>query len=245
MLGAGYLSSSSGEFVREPTNHYFCTCPHHFIQDHLPMNDKWQLVDTTVTREEFYTSLCVKPAYYELGITQCSVEKCAVTCNYKYQFNLGLSKHVRVTYELRLVDTGEAFNSFLHVHITENQAEFTILPPRIGRYSVIIYGCGTEKATSVRRVLEFTLDCKQAFTAISDLNTLCFHYRKCVWGPSELFHKLDLGFFNSFQSIVQTDEGKAFIRLQTGLVSGVKFHGEVPDTSRCSDWPLCTAVFQP
>ena len=50
---AGYADEEVTKFTADFQPGYFLTAPEWFIQDHFPQDDKWQLLDTLVTREDF------------------------------------------------------------------------------------------------------------------------------------------------------------------------------------------------
>ncbi|MGV8175387.1 MAG: transglutaminase domain-containing protein [Methanothrix sp.] len=64
--GAGYLGS--GGYVRWFDDHYFLTPPSQFIFDHLPDDERWQILDRPVSKEEYERRVYVESDFFNLGL---------------------------------------------------------------------------------------------------------------------------------------------------------------------------------
>ncbi len=64
--GAGYLGS--GGYVRWFDDHYFMTAPSQFIFDHLPDDERWQLLDRPISKEEYERLVYVESDFFSLGL---------------------------------------------------------------------------------------------------------------------------------------------------------------------------------
>jgi transglutaminase/protease-like cytokinesis protein 3 len=60
--GAGHLEGST--FTPSFNSHYFSTSPQKFIVDHLPVSEKWQLLDKPISKEQYATSPRIHPQYF-------------------------------------------------------------------------------------------------------------------------------------------------------------------------------------
>jgi hypothetical protein len=65
--GAGYLNAQ-GRFVRQLENHYFLTDPQQFIYDHLPEETPWQLLERSVSPQEYRELVHMRPAAFRSGM---------------------------------------------------------------------------------------------------------------------------------------------------------------------------------
>jgi len=65
--GAGYLNDKR-RFVRQLENHYFLTDPHRFIYDHLPEDARWQLLDRSLSSQEYGELVYLRPAAFRSEI---------------------------------------------------------------------------------------------------------------------------------------------------------------------------------
>ncbi len=66
--GAGYIDEND-RFVRRFQDHYFLTPPESFILDHLPEEERWQLIDRPISLREFEDYLFLKPAFFQYGLS--------------------------------------------------------------------------------------------------------------------------------------------------------------------------------
>ena len=65
--GAGHLDERS-RFVRRFDEHYFLAPPELLIYDHLPKDQKWQLLPRPLSRQEFLRQVEVHPAFFDYQI---------------------------------------------------------------------------------------------------------------------------------------------------------------------------------
>jgi len=65
--GAGYVDGNM-RFVQRFDDHYFFARPEDFVQDHLPIDPKWQLLDTPLSQEEFERLPHTKLSFFRNGL---------------------------------------------------------------------------------------------------------------------------------------------------------------------------------
>ncbi|HLF19999.1 MAG TPA: transglutaminase domain-containing protein, partial [Bacteroidota bacterium] len=65
--GAGYVNDQK-HYVRKLQEHYFLTPPEEFVYDHFPTDEKWQLLETPVTREQYENFVYLRPAFFWTGL---------------------------------------------------------------------------------------------------------------------------------------------------------------------------------
>lgn len=66
--GARSVLQKRGNFKYQLDEHFFLPDPHHFICEHFPENDQWQLLDRPVTLEEFENMPHTKPEFFKYGL---------------------------------------------------------------------------------------------------------------------------------------------------------------------------------
>lgn len=66
--GARSVLQKRGNFKYQLNEHFFLPDPHHFICEHFPENDQWQLLDRPVTLEEFENMPHTKPDFFKYGL---------------------------------------------------------------------------------------------------------------------------------------------------------------------------------
>ncbi len=59
-------ANSSGE-GKNINNYYFLTPPKEFVANHLPLDDKWQLLESAISKDEFDTYPYLSSMYFKLG----------------------------------------------------------------------------------------------------------------------------------------------------------------------------------
>jgi hypothetical protein len=64
--GAGYLGNAG--YVHRFDDHYFLTPPSQFIFDHLPDEERWQLLDEPLSKEEFERLVYVESDFFNLKL---------------------------------------------------------------------------------------------------------------------------------------------------------------------------------
>ncbi|MFZ2471992.1 MAG: transglutaminase domain-containing protein [Methanothrix sp.] len=65
--GAGYVGED-GKYVRRFDEHYFMTQPSQFIFNHFPEDARWQLLDETISKEEYENLVYLESDFFNLGL---------------------------------------------------------------------------------------------------------------------------------------------------------------------------------
>ncbi len=76
--GAGHVGTDK-RFVKSYTEFFFMSPPEKFILSHLPVEARWQLLDTPWTKEQFAEGVFVYPSAYSLGVDARSHTKAVFT----------------------------------------------------------------------------------------------------------------------------------------------------------------------
>ncbi|MDH5719007.1 MAG: hypothetical protein OEZ13_00145 [Spirochaetia bacterium] len=66
--GAGYIDEKK-KFVRRFQEHYFLTDPEKFIYDHYPVEDKWQLLEKPVDKNQYLNFAYLRPSFFYSGLS--------------------------------------------------------------------------------------------------------------------------------------------------------------------------------
>lgn len=67
---------------------YFCTEPNIFIRSHLPQDQSWQLVNPTISIQQFVNSLKLTKNFYEYGFKTISPDKSSIVPSTSGQFTV-------------------------------------------------------------------------------------------------------------------------------------------------------------
>lgn len=99
--GAGYIDSETKRFVRDFESHYFLTPPDQFIFDHLPNDQRWQLLETPLTEKEFTLLPYLRPRFFTAGLQlQSHHQERIVTDENPLTVHLGVPKESYISVRL-------------------------------------------------------------------------------------------------------------------------------------------------
>ena len=225
--GSGYVSEATGQYEHHLTDHYLFTEPRDFVRDHLPLDDRWQLLsrDRIVSKQTFERQPSFKPGYFFNGIkSQFESEGIleADGCN-PIEINLTLQKPMLITYRLLSVELGDVCNTFVSYKTTADRAFFRIQLPSCGKFIFTIYGCHCGSLDSVRALMAYTLISKHSLTVLPCLS------RNILWGPTKAFHDFSIR-AKSFSSVLPVDDRQgACLTLLCPPAKGnpLRFRGEL------------------
>ncbi|MFC1841272.1 transglutaminase domain-containing protein, partial [Thermodesulfobacteriota bacterium] len=71
---AGHINKNK-KYVKEFDDTYFLTPPEHFIFDHLPIDNRWQLISTPISLNEFEELIHLKASFFAMGFSSDEVFK--------------------------------------------------------------------------------------------------------------------------------------------------------------------------
>lgn len=106
---AGYFDVTSGKFVKKLFNHFFFTKPEDFAKTHFPINNHWQLLDSPIELNAFFSAPIFFPAYFESHIKLSQNMKGTLVLSKQYlsnivfdNFNMDKSIYYRISGEKRI-----------------------------------------------------------------------------------------------------------------------------------------------
>jgi len=134
--GAGYLSGTS--FVRKFEDYYFLTPPEELVYTHYPRDQKWQLLETPVSKEEFERFPYLKPSFFKNGIKTKSHSLVVIEAEDGVNVTLCAPEDVRFTANLEL--EGEKVpDRFVFVQGVAGEYDVRAHFPEKGEYVLRIY----------------------------------------------------------------------------------------------------------
>ncbi len=154
--GAGYLEN--GKYVREFDDHYFLTPPEEFIYDHFPEDQKWQLLERPLSKEEFEDLVYLKSAFFNLGLKLAN-QNDIIFSNGRANVTISAPKDVYVTAKLKSLNEsptpGKAYGSPVLVRRDKEQYVIKLLPPSPGDYILRVFGRLGSEEGSYKEILEY------------------------------------------------------------------------------------------
>lgn len=93
--GAGYLDERM-QFIRRFQEHYFLTPPDAFVFDHLPQDQRWQLLDRPVSAAEYADLAYLRPMFFVAGFRIGSHARARVAAEGRVIVTLGVTRPVQM-----------------------------------------------------------------------------------------------------------------------------------------------------
>ena len=160
--GAGHLNNESN-FVKELTPFYFLTRPSQMIYNHLPENDKWQLLKTPITMAQYLQMPKTKSTYFDLNLE---------IIHPRHQAHLTLAQnqsyasvHIRAPTDVSLmaslkIKKGQEVEGGHQVYFDRIQSiwKCKFAPNQIGSYEATIYAKKNTDAGTLPQVVSFPME---------------------------------------------------------------------------------------
>jgi transglutaminase/protease-like cytokinesis protein 3 len=153
--GAGYLDERM-QFVRRFQEHYFLTPPDAFVFDHLPQDQRWQLLERPVSAAEYTDLAYLRPMFFVAGFRIGSHARARIAADDRVTVTLGVTQPVQLA--ARVVDAAtdrplEGDYAFAQVNDTEAQIHAAF--PRPGDYLLRLFAQPRGAAGALQWVLDY------------------------------------------------------------------------------------------
>ena len=162
--GAGTLTESK-IFKRELNCYYFLAPPHQMIYHHLPEDDKWQLLRTTINMTQYIQMPKIRPAYFHLNLELISpLHQAHVALVPEKSYALVLLRtpaDVDISGSLKLNDNTIEGGHQIVYDVERHLYRCYFAPSTMGRHKVELYAKKNDSTTkSYDQVLDLTLTMK-------------------------------------------------------------------------------------
>ncbi|XP_041827870.1 uncharacterized protein ky [Melanotaenia boesemani] len=219
--GAGRVDMEHESFVKRFDDFYFLTDPEEFIDSHFPDEQKWQLLDTPITLEEFERRVFKTSAFFTLGLRLINPHHFyIVTNNGETNLSLGFSRPTTFTYEITqhqdLLYCGaseqkeSSSSSFGLLTVSHRSMKLQLLPPASGSYDVKVFARPETATTPLVWVCSFTVECP-APRAMEDIPENPF----LSWGLQPIAGSLGVAGSSQGGEVTEVDEGVFDLVLKT------------------------------
>uniref|UniRef100_A0A3Q4IGD3 Kyphoscoliosis peptidase-like n=1 Tax=Neolamprologus brichardi TaxID=32507 RepID=A0A3Q4IGD3_NEOBR len=212
--GAGRVDMEHESFVKFD-DFYFLTDPEEFIDSHFPDEEKWQLLDTPISLEEFERRVFKTSAFFSMGLRLIRPHH-----NGEASVSLGFSKPTTFTYEITqhqdLLHCGaseqkESINSsFGILTVSHRSMKLQLLPPASGMYDVKVFARPEAAATPLVWVCSFTVECPTP-RAMEEIPENPF----LSWGLQPVAGSLGVTSGSQSSEVAEVDEGVFDLVLKT------------------------------
>ncbi len=135
-------------YVKEFKPFYFCTPPKYFIYQHLPENEKWQLLDKPISQKEYIDMIKLNHKFFTYGFTDVIPNK-SVAKIYNNQYNLKVyfekEKNLRLSITLKFENKNDetSKNNYV-IEKKDNYFDIKFNLPKKGLYNVTLFGSDTQ-----------------------------------------------------------------------------------------------------
>lgn len=176
--GAGRVDEQ-GRFRRRFCEHYFATPPELFIYDHLPSDERWQLLGSAVSRAEFAGRVWVQPAFFEHGLRLVSHEGRAIEADSYLAVRIWAPRDTLIVASLsqRGCDLDET-----HTFSQRESDEFVIRAafPAPGDYVLRVFSRQRDATTQeYESALEYAVRARDSTDAVFPKMYVSFQQREC------------------------------------------------------------------
>nr|XP_023651404.1 kyphoscoliosis peptidase-like [Paramormyrops kingsleyae] len=163
--GAGKVDIKKKAFIKRYEDFYFLADPEDFIDSHYPAEQKWQLLDTPITLEEFEKRVFKTSQFYRLGLKLMKPRhSLLVTEGGEATVSMGFSCPLDFTYQISQQGCGEpsdVSSSFGLLTVTQLSMQLRLLPPTKGTYDIMVFARPSGSSSSFIWVCSFLLECPE------------------------------------------------------------------------------------
>ncbi|XP_054653348.1 kyphoscoliosis peptidase [Dunckerocampus dactyliophorus] len=242
--GAGQVNMKQESFVKRFDDFYFLTDPEEFIESHFPDEEKWQLLESPITLEEFERRVFKTSSFFSMGLRLMQPHHChMVTDDGEANVSIGFSRPVTFTYEMK------QDQDFLHCGASEQQESshcssgllkvshrsmnLQLLPPASGIYDLKIFARPETATTPLGWVCSFTVECPEP-RAMEDIPENPY----LSWGLLPNAASLGVAGCSQDSQVAEVEEGRFELVLKTSrplmvLCELVHPHLHAAVTKRC------------
>ncbi|XP_071520428.1 uncharacterized protein [Panulirus ornatus] len=230
-LSAGYMDAQ-GRYHPHLQEHYFLTDPDHFIHTHYPYDelehhyDRWQLLDTPLTLEDFNSLPNVTPEFWSCGLKLGRPRYNPVVFRNQTEVTLVATTLIRYKYKFFPADQTEeaCVNQWVFCTLKEGGAvgSFTIMAPEKTNYILKIYAGHEEhleeEGSSLDHVVSFLLACEKARRY-----PVPWPLHDVAWGPTPRLYECGLDPVNQTGPVIVTWGGKKLIYFEKAFEIMIMF----------------------
>lgn len=136
--GAGYINRDTNTFQKHFEDFYFFTEPSSFIYNHFPDDERWQLLNTPVSKEEYKNMVRLQPDFFRHHLTLESHHKSIIEVTGTDEISLNVPENQIISARLLRNGVSQPANQVLITH-EDDKARIKVMPPQRGTYELEIY----------------------------------------------------------------------------------------------------------
>ncbi|XP_069831770.1 kyphoscoliosis peptidase-like isoform X2 [Dendropsophus ebraccatus] len=202
--GAGHTDMSKNKFTFEYKEYYFLTHPALFIGNHYPDQTKHQLLEPTVSREQFEQFVHLKGDFYNCGLLSVQPETGIIkTENGKVSITIQSGQNMEFSFDVNGAKNGI-------IKLLECGMELDVYLKTPGEYELEIYTKKPKSSDLFNWVLSYKILCQAVSTTMK--------IPKCLYnpvGPSWVTEEAGLVEPSHPEPVIYTEDGFCAVSFKT------------------------------
>ncbi|XP_043089119.1 kyphoscoliosis peptidase-like [Puntigrus tetrazona] len=230
--GAGTVDIDKRAFTKKYNEFYFLTDPEIFITEHYPEEEKWQLLESLITIEEFEKMVNKGSNFYKLNLTLIHPKQyLIVTENGEATVSMTFPQLVHFSYDIFQLsgkNRQKVSNSMGFFTSTQHSMKLRLMPPNPGMYELRLFAGAENTSRTLDWICSFQLKCPSPKTS----EELPENPHNC-WGLQPDSMSLGLEPCNFGNDIISLESGSFTVVLKTTRplkVVGELSHKNLDDT---------------
>ncbi|KAM8953217.1 kyphoscoliosis peptidase-like [Pelodytes ibericus] len=195
--GAGQVKDSTNKFTYCYNEFYFLTHPALFIEQHLPDDPKWQLLQPLLSLKHFEQMVPHQSHFYKKGLLSSQPDTAIIkTVKGKVSITIESCRHILFLFHLNKTEKPGV------MRLMEYGLSLDVYPQRTGKHVLQIFAKETDAEGHYDWVLEYLVDCNSVDTTMKIPKCLNDHA-----GPSWLTEKAGLFQPSHPDPVITTPDG--------------------------------------
>ncbi|XP_066429015.1 kyphoscoliosis peptidase-like [Eleutherodactylus coqui] len=228
--GAGTVDLQNRIFIPRYEDFFFLTDPEDFIETHWPDDPTWQLLEPTVSFEDFEQKIFKTSEFFRFQLFIISPQVFYLrTEDGEVKITLGCSHPMEYSYKIyKLFENSRSFveKTFGILTIQESFMSLRVFPPLVGQYELMIFARPVDAEYSYKWVCSYQIDCPQPKTSLK-LPENPYHF----WGLNHKAKDFGVNGYNFEEDLIKAETGSLKVTFKTSRPLLATFQLAHPDLS--------------
>ncbi|XP_044151302.1 kyphoscoliosis peptidase-like [Bufo gargarizans] len=211
--GAGTVDLQGRIFLPRYEDFFFLTDPEDFIETHWPDDPTWQLLESTVSFEDFEQKIFKTSEFFRLQLFIINPKVFRLTTeNGEVTISLGCSHQMEYSYKIYKIFNSRTFveKTFGILTIQETLMTLRIFPPWHGQYELMIFARPVDAEYPYKWVCSYQIDCPQPKTSLK-LPENPYHF----WGLNHKAKDFGVISYNPGEDLIMTETSSLKVTFKT------------------------------
>ncbi|XP_071982449.1 kyphoscoliosis peptidase-like isoform X2 [Engystomops pustulosus] len=211
--GAGTVDLQQKIFIPRHEDFFFLTDPEDFIETHWPDDPSWQLLESTVSFEDFEEKIFKTSEFFRLRLFIISPTVFHLTTDGEVKVSLGCCDLREYSYKIyKLLDNSRVLveKNFGVLTIQEASMTLRVFPPSHGLYELMIFARPLDAGYAYKWVCSYQIDCPQPKTSLK-LPENPYHF----WGLNHKAKDYGVISYNSGEDLISSEKSSLKVTFKT------------------------------